>query len=244
MKNAEEEWPRKINNRATTTAIDDLLRQLAIHLSRDVAGRASDPKNGVRPFTHSQQVIRGPFGARKMEVRELGDRVSGAFINRTGNFTPLNMSDADVHICRRDGGGERLVAVADQQHNLGFEALELAGKFDHAEADRLCHCGRRGTFQFDVNLPVNWETVRSDDLHRLVKAFQHHGAGSQDLELQVRMCGNRLHHGLEAAIVGAIHQDDAYFSPVVVIVHHKAKSFSVIKASAWTAWASLRPMIS
>src|SRR6266496_5053103 len=116
-----------------------------------------------------------------MKVRKLADCVARALVDRSGDLAPLNMGDTDVHVGRCDGGSESFVAVADHQYHVRFEPLKFTGELDNAEPDGLRHGGRGGTFQLDVNLAVDWETVLPDNLDRLVEALEHHGAGSQHL---------------------------------------------------------------
>ena len=150
--------------------------------------------------------------ARKMEMRKLCDRMARAFVDRSGNLATLYVRDTDVHIRGGDGGRQRLVSIADDQNQIGFEPLELAGKLHDPKADRFCHGGRGGAFQFDVDLAVHGEAVLFHNLHRLLKAFQDHRSGGKNLELKLRTVCNSLHDRLQAAIVSPVDQNNTYFT--------------------------------
>src|SRR5206468_11739669 len=107
-----------------------------------------------------------------MEMGKLADRMARAFINRPGDFAPLNMGDADVHVSGGNRGSEGLVAVSDHQDHVRFEPLEFAGELDNAEPDGLRHRGRSRAFQLDVDLAIDWETVLPDNLDRLVETLE------------------------------------------------------------------------
>ena len=128
---------------------------------------------------------------------------------------------------RRQG----FVAVADQQHHVRLQSLELAGELHHAEAHRLGHRGRRRAFELDVDFAVDVKAVLAHDAHRLVEALQHHRAGGQHLQLQAGWALDRAHHRLQPAVVGAVdqhHADLSWFGS-------QSRSSSERKVSAATA---------
>ena len=201
-----------VDERAAALGVDDLRLDRPIQHARDVTARAADAENRIGPFAHANDVFRRAPGAGKMEVRELRDGVTRAFVDGAGDFTALDVRDADVHVGGGQRGGQRLVAITDDQHNVGLEPLKFAGELNHAEADGLGHRGRRGAFQFNVNLAVHREAILAHDIHRLVEAFQHHGAGGDHLQLDGRMILEGAHDRLEPAVIRAIHQHDTDFS--------------------------------
>src|SRR5262249_51306260 len=108
-------------------------------MARYVAARTADGQDGVRLFSHSNQVFCRPMGAWKMEMSKLANRVPGAFVDGTRHFTPLDMSDANIHISGGDGRGEGFVSITDQENKIRLQALKLAGKFYNSEPNGLCH---------------------------------------------------------------------------------------------------------
>ena len=123
------------------------------------------------------------------------------------------MRDADIHISGGDRRGKHFVAIADQQNEIGLETLKLAGELDHPKADRLRHRCRRRTLQLDIDLPVNAETVLSNDLDRLMETLQDHRSGREDLKLELGTGGDGAHNRLEPPVVGAVYQNDADLFP-------------------------------
>src|SRR6266446_992584 len=134
----------------------------------------------------------------------------GAFVNGSGDFPALDVSDTEVHIGRSNGRGQSLIAIADEQHQVRFEALKFIGKFHHTKADRFGHRGWGGAFQLHINLAVDVEAVLPHDLHGLLKTLQNHRAGGKHLQFKVWMGSNRFHHRFHPPIVGPVYQDDAY----------------------------------
>src|SRR5262249_30973789 len=141
MKDDELKGLGHVDGGAAAMAVDGLGREFAVELAGNVAAGAADAEDGVGALAHAGDVFGRALRAREMEVGELGDGVASAFVNRAADFSALNVDDADVHVSGGDGGGERLVAVADDQYHVGLEPVELAGKLDHAEADGLGHGG-------------------------------------------------------------------------------------------------------
>ena len=78
----------------------------------------------ARVFAHANDVLRRPLGRWKMEMREFGDRVAYAFVNRPGDFASLRMGDRNVHITRRDRRGDSLKSIGHGQDDIGPEILE------------------------------------------------------------------------------------------------------------------------
>ena len=122
------------------------------------------------------------------------------------------MDQGDVHVGRGDRGGQRFVAVADQQNDVGLEPVELAGKLDQTEPDALGHGRWRRAFQFDVDFAVDVEAVAADDVHRLVEPFEDHGPRGQHLQLQGRLLLDGGHYRFQPAVVGPVDEHHANFS--------------------------------
>ena len=63
-------------------------------------------------------------------MRQLRDCVPGAFVDRAGNFSTLNVNDADVHVSSSESGGQSLVTITDQHNDVRLQAMKFTGKFD------------------------------------------------------------------------------------------------------------------
>ncbi len=215
MKQHQEEGLRDVDHRAAAAAVHKLSVEGAVQLTGDVAAGAAGAQDRVGPLAHAHQIVGRPLRAGEMKVSELADRVPRAFVDRAGDLAPLDVHDAAVHVGRGDGRGQGLVAIADQQHDVGLQPLKLAGEFHDAKADALGHRGGRRAFQLDVDFAVDAETVLPDHIDRLLEALQHHRAGGDHLQLQFGPCGDGLHHRLQPPVVGPVDQDDANFASVV-----------------------------
>ena len=128
MKHDEQKRLLDVDPGAAAGLVDDLGSKAAIEHARNVAARASDGQDVLRRLSHAHQVVRGPARARKVEVRELGDGVPRALVDRARDLSPLDVRDADVHVGGRDGRGQRLVAVPDEQDDVGFELPDPVGQ--------------------------------------------------------------------------------------------------------------------
>ena len=145
-------------------------------------------------------------------MREFGDGVTRALVDGAGDFPALDMHDADVHVRRGDGGGERLVAVSDEQHEIRRQALEFTGELDYAETDGLGHRRGGGAFELDINFAVDAEPIAAHDLDGPAEAPEHHGARGDHLHFDFGMIVDGAHHRLQASVVCAIDEHDTDFS--------------------------------
>ncbi len=149
-----------------------------------------------------------------MIVCELGDRVAGAFVNRAGHFSALDMHDADVHVCCGQRCGKSFVAIADQHHDVGLEAVKFAGELDDGKSKRFGHGRGRRSFQLNVDFPVYGEPVVFDVLDRMPEALKNHGSRCDQLKLQFGPFGNFVQHRFEPSIIGAVHKHYTHLSLV------------------------------
>src|SRR5215471_436742 len=178
-------------------------------MQRDVAAGTADGENSVRPLTHTPQVSSGTLCTGEMIVGEFTYGMPGAFVNGSGDFPTLDVGNTEVHIGRRQSRRQSFIAIADEQHQVWFEALKFIGKFHHTKADRFGHRGWGRAFQLHINLAVDVEAVLPYDFHGLLKTFQHHRASGKHLQFEVRMGGDRVHHRFHPPIVGPVYQNDA-----------------------------------
>src|ERR1043166_7004380 len=126
-----------INRGSASAGIYYFICQGTIQRACNIATGASYRQNRLGIFSHADQVLRGSFRAWKMKMRKLCNRVARAFVNRSGNFSALNVDDTDIHIGSSNGGRKGFISITDQKHEIRFEALKFAGKFHDAKAYRL-----------------------------------------------------------------------------------------------------------
>ena len=216
---AQKEGLRDVDPGAAALGVQHVRRQVRLEPLGDVAARAADVENRVRVLAHSHQVLHRATRAWHMKVRELRDRVPRALVDRARHFAALQMHDAQIEVRRRNRRGERLVAIADQQYEIGAQALQFVSELDHAEANRLCHRYRRRALELHVDFAVDLEAVFPQDLDGPAEAFEHHRSSGQNGEIQVGMLLNRPHHRLQPAIVGAVDQDHADPAALPLFLH-------------------------
>ena len=78
-----------------------------------------------------------------MELREFRDCMAGALIDRSADFSPLQMNERDIHVRRGNRRGQCLIAVADEQDDVRPQTVKLTGEFHDRESDRFRHGRRR-----------------------------------------------------------------------------------------------------
>src|SRR5690349_20849316 len=116
------------------------------------------------------------------------------------------MENTEVHVSCCDSSGKRFVTVADQEDDVRFEALKLAGKFYRAKAYRLRHGRRSRTFQLDINFPIDREAVLANHLYWVIEPLQNHCACGYHLKIEIGMLIDRAHDGFKPPVVGTVHQ--------------------------------------
>ena len=80
---------------------------------------------------------------RKMHVRELGDRVADALVDRAGHLPAHRVRERDVHVGARHGRGHRLEAIADGHDDVRLQQLEQRRQLEQPQPGGLRHRHRR-----------------------------------------------------------------------------------------------------
>ena len=101
---------------------------------------------------------------REMQVRELGDRVADALVDRAGDLPAHRVRERDVHVGAGDRRRHRLEAVADGDDDVGLEQLEQRRQLQQPQPGRLRHRHRRLAFDDHVDARVGHEAVALDDV--------------------------------------------------------------------------------
>ncbi len=96
-------------------------RQLRRSVGHNVRTRASHREHGPGVLAHGNDVLARPFCCREMVVRQLRDGMPCGFVYRPRDLPTLELDQADVLVCRRDGCAQRLVPVSYENDKIGFE---------------------------------------------------------------------------------------------------------------------------
>ena len=124
----------------------------------------------------------GLFGGDEVVVGKLSDGVPDLIVDRARLLTALDVNKRDVHVRGRDGGGKRLMAICDGDHDVGSITVEISGQVVRKHGDVLHH-GHSGAIA---------PRVPPCDV----------------IKLKVGMGLYRLKGGLETRIAGAGREDD------------------------------------
>ena len=112
-----------------------------------VADRFETMVNRRRVLAHAHYIVAGLLGRREMHVRQFGDGVANALVDRAGNLATLGVGERDIHVTGGDRGRHGLETVSDREHDIGTQIFELRGQFDDAHAGRFRH--GRGVLALD-----------------------------------------------------------------------------------------------
>ena len=94
--------------------------------------RAADVEHIPRVLTHRDDAARAELGRREVNMGQLSNRVPDTLIDRSGHLATLGVGDRNVHVGTGDGCRDRLEAVCDGDHDVGFQALERRRQFQQA----------------------------------------------------------------------------------------------------------------
>ena len=74
-------------------------------------------------FAHGDDAAAGGFSRREVDVGELGDRVADLVVDGAlADFAAFDVGDGDAQGERDAGGGHHLVAIGDEEHEVGTPA--------------------------------------------------------------------------------------------------------------------------
>jgi len=141
------------NARAAAAVVDHFRRHVRSKVRR-CPRTDSDRQNRFGPFGPFAPDIPTTPRAGEMEMRELADCI-GAHFHQSSRTSALDVRDA-IFIRLRHRCCQHLVAVADQQHNIRFLALELAREFDTPNR-RISPSSPASNLRVQVDLTVDFE---------------------------------------------------------------------------------------
>ena len=167
------------------------VRQRQIVLDQNVDRRAAGDMDGVRPLAHAQEKFAGALGRREMNMGELGDGVAHILVDRAGHLAALRVSHRDIHVARGDGGGDGFEPVGDGQHHVGLQRLEMRGKLDGAETDRLGHGDRSFAVDDGMHDRLRLKPISADDVDGRAEPIKQRGGSDDELKLEVRVIASR-----------------------------------------------------
>jgi hypothetical protein len=151
----------------------------------------------------------------EMQVRHLGDRMPDRLVEGTfGDIAACQMRDGNAGDERALCRGQQFEAVAEQDQQIGPEPVEGVGEAYGAEAHGLRDPDRRVRGQQHLDLLVDREAVRLDDLAGQAELGREVHAGGDQLQGQVRVPLQLSHDGMQKAVLGpgAGHHTDLAFA--------------------------------
>ncbi len=74
-----------------------------------------------------------------MDMRELGDRMPHALVNRARDITPFYVRDGFVEVRRDHGNCEHLRAIPAHNHDIRIEFMQRVRNFKRGESCGFCH---------------------------------------------------------------------------------------------------------
>ncbi len=93
-------------------------------------------------FTHGDDAAAGGFSGCEVDVSELGEGVANGVVDGSlRDFAAFNVGDGDAEGECDGGGREHLVAVSDEEQEVGAPGGERVGEAKCGEADGLGHSG-------------------------------------------------------------------------------------------------------
>jgi hypothetical protein len=138
-----------------------------------------------------------------MQVRQLGDRVADALVDRAGDLAALQVGDAHVHAQRGLGDGQRLVAVGDDQHPVRPLPLDHRLHRQHAAAGGARHPGQAAVAIEIIQLVRHREAVGRQHLAVVAVAGVEQRAADHRGEFEVGAAGDGAHGRLHLGVVAA-----------------------------------------
>jgi hypothetical protein len=185
-----------------------------------VEGRRPHAVNPPLLLAHRDHAPPCGFGGREMNVAQLRQGVADRVVDRAfADLAALDVRDGDSQRNRHGGRRQQLVAVGDEEQQVGPQAAQHVGQADGRHAD-----GFRGAdvgigAQQALHTFVHGEAVAFDLGHRGPELRGEVGRRRHDLELDLRPRGKLLQRPVEMAVVGARgghHGDASAHVPAIV----------------------------
>ena len=140
---------------------------------------------------------------------KLGEGVADLIVD--GAFTDLaafDVGDGDAEGEGDGGGGEHLVAIGDEEEEVGAHLAEGVGEAEAGEAEGLGHAGVGVGGEEALDAGGDGEAVALDLCDGRAELGREMGGEDDELEVDVGMGGEVFEGPVEMAVVGAGAGDD------------------------------------
>ena len=137
-----------------------------------------------------------------------------------------------------DGGRKHLVAVGDQQQQVGTPCGERIGQAENGDADGLGHAGVGVGAEQALDARLNRKSVALDFANGRAELRREMRAQREDAQVDIGMRGQLAQRPVEVAIVGARggHHADAPPPVAVSLISRPVGRICCARASTESAW--------
>ncbi len=155
-------------------------------------------------FSHGDDASAGVVCRGEVDVAHFSERVSNGVVDGAlADLATLDVGDGDTQGKGDGGGREHLVAVGDEQEEVGAQISEQVGKAEHGDADGLGHSDVGVGAEKAFDAPGDGEAVMFDLLHGRTEGRGEMRAHGDELEVDCRMRGQVVQRPIEMAVIGA-----------------------------------------
>ena len=197
-------WLRSIWSSCSSSACGAELAAGEV-VERGRAGTVDAP----RLFAHADDAVASGFGGGEVDVGHLGDGVAHGVVDGAfADFAAFDVRDGNAQGERDAGGGEHLVAVGDEQEQVGAHLRERVGEAEDGEAHRLGHAGIGVGVEEALDARGDWESVAFDLADGVAELRREMRGHDDELQVDVGMCGEFPQGPVEVAVVRARGGDD------------------------------------
>ena len=174
----------------------------------DVRGQLDVERTGIederRILAHRQDPAVRVLIGHKMDVRELGDRVTDAFVDAAGDVAALDVRDRDVQVGRGHRDGQLLESVAANHDQIRRRRVEAVRELERGEARGLGHRHVVAAFDHVEQRCLDVEAAGGDVVGNVAAVLvEQDRSAKHQLEVDVGMGVELLDQQLAAPVVGA-----------------------------------------
>ena len=170
----------------------------------------SGAMHAPRLFAHGDHALPRCFRRGEVDVRQLGESVAHRVVDGAlADLAAFDVGDGDAQSERRRGRGQHLVAIGDEQKQIGPPRGEGIGQAKNGQADRLGHTGVGVGVEQALDARLDGKAVALDFLERVAELGREMGPESEDAEFDFRVSCQLAQGPVEMAVVGARGGDDA-----------------------------------
>ena len=160
-------------------------------------------------FAHGDDAAAGGFSRSEVDVGELGEGVADLVVDGAlADFAAFDVGDGNAQGERDGGGGQHLVAIGDEQQQVGTPGGERVGEREDGDADGFGHAGIGVGTEQALDARLDGKAVAFDFGDGVAEFRREMRAEGEDAEFDVRVCGEFAERPVEMAVVGARGGDD------------------------------------